>query len=217
MSGQGGAGQGADGRHRDPEELTDGTDEERERRGGCRRKRQREPGIELTLHPGPVPAGRCPVPVAAQPGRLPLPASVLRPLPRVPRRPRLLVDLAQLQQGRPARLGEVRRPRRTGGRSPTTSELTDSIKNTAIYVVEAIFLVFTLALFLALLLNRYRKGSNIFKLALYVPLLAPAVLVGLDLAVRDELRLRPLQPDPHEPRARPGEHLRQTATLPRCS
>ena len=36
-----------------------------------------------------------------------------------------------------------------------------------------------LALFLALLLNRYRKGSNIFKLALYVPLLAPAVLVGL--------------------------------------
>jgi ABC-type sugar transport system permease subunit len=45
--------------------------------------------------------------------------------------------------------------------------------------VEAIFIVFVLALFLALLLNRYRKGSNIFKLALYVPLLAPAVLVGL--------------------------------------
>jgi multiple sugar transport system permease protein len=59
------------------------------------------------------------------------------------------------------------------------TELTDSIKNTAIYVVEAIFLVFVLALLLALLLNRYRKGSNIFKLALYVPLLAPAVLVGL--------------------------------------
>ena len=59
------------------------------------------------------------------------------------------------------------------------TELTTSIKNTAIYAVEAIFLVFTLALFLALLLNRYRKGSNIFKLALYVPLLAPAVLVGL--------------------------------------
>ena len=39
--------------------------------------------------------------------------------------------------------------------------------------------MFVLALFLALLLNRYRKGSNIFKLALYVPLLAPAVLVGL--------------------------------------
>jgi ABC-type sugar transport system permease subunit len=59
------------------------------------------------------------------------------------------------------------------------TELTTSIKNTAIYAVEAIFLVFTLALLLALLLNRYRKGSNIFKLALYVPLLAPAVLVGL--------------------------------------
>ena len=59
------------------------------------------------------------------------------------------------------------------------TELTGSIKNTAIYAVEAIFLVFTLALLLALLLNRYRKGSNIFKLALYVPLLAPAVLVGL--------------------------------------
>jgi len=59
------------------------------------------------------------------------------------------------------------------------TELTGAIKNTALYVVEAIFLVFTLALFLALLLNRYRKGSNFFKLALYVPLLAPAVLVGL--------------------------------------
>jgi multiple sugar transport system permease protein len=59
------------------------------------------------------------------------------------------------------------------------TELTASIRNTAVYAVEAIFLVFILALFLALLLNRYRKGSNIFKLALYVPLLAPAVLVGL--------------------------------------
>jgi multiple sugar transport system permease protein len=59
------------------------------------------------------------------------------------------------------------------------TELTTSIKNTAVYAVEAIFLVFTLALFLALLLNRYRKGSNFYKLALYVPLLAPAVLVGL--------------------------------------
>src|SRR3954469_22950616 len=59
------------------------------------------------------------------------------------------------------------------------TELTTSIKNTAIYAVEAIFLVFTLALLLALLLNRYRRGSNFYKLALYVPLLAPAVLVGL--------------------------------------
>src|SRR3954453_19086141 len=38
------------------------------------------------------------------------------------------------------------------------TELTDSIRNTAIYVVEAIFIVFVLALLLALLLNRYRKG-----------------------------------------------------------
>ena len=59
------------------------------------------------------------------------------------------------------------------------SQLTLSIENTAKYVVTAIFLVFTLALFLALLLNRYRRGSNFFKLALYVPLLAPLVLVGL--------------------------------------
>ena len=59
------------------------------------------------------------------------------------------------------------------------TELTGAIKNTAVYVIEAILLVFTLALVLALLLNRYRTGSNFFKLALYVPLLAPAVLVGL--------------------------------------
>ena len=59
------------------------------------------------------------------------------------------------------------------------SELTGAIKNTAVYAVEAIVLVFFLALMLALLLNRYRTGSNFFKLALYIPLLAPAVLVGL--------------------------------------
>jgi multiple sugar transport system permease protein len=59
------------------------------------------------------------------------------------------------------------------------TELTTSIKNTAIYAVEAISLVFTLALLIALLLNRYRTGSNFYKLALYVPLLAPVVLVGL--------------------------------------
>lgn len=59
------------------------------------------------------------------------------------------------------------------------TELTAAIRNTAVYAVEAIVLVFFLALMLALLLNRYRTGSNFFKLALYVPLLAPAVLVGL--------------------------------------
>ena len=122
--------------------------------------------------PGRVPAGRRPLPPAAQPDRLPLRPPVLRPLPRFPRRPGLLVDLAQLQQGRHPRLGEVRRPPELA-RDRDDSELTGSIKNTAIYAVEAIFLVFTLALLLALLLNRYRKGSNFFKLALYVPLLAP--------------------------------------------
>lgn len=59
------------------------------------------------------------------------------------------------------------------------AELTGAIKNTSVYVIEAVLLVFSLAIALALLLNRYRKGSNFFKLALYVPLLAPAVLVGL--------------------------------------
>lgn len=59
------------------------------------------------------------------------------------------------------------------------SELTGAVKNTAVYVIEAVLLVFTLAILLALLLNRYRRGSNVFKLALYIPLLAPAVLVGL--------------------------------------
>ena len=59
------------------------------------------------------------------------------------------------------------------------TELTGAVKTTAVYVVEAVILVFTLAILLAMLLNRYRKGSNFFKLALYIPLLAPAVLVGL--------------------------------------
>ena len=59
------------------------------------------------------------------------------------------------------------------------TELTGAIKNTAVYAIEAIVLVFFLALIIALLLNRYRTGSNFFKLALYIPLLAPAVLVGL--------------------------------------
>ncbi len=59
------------------------------------------------------------------------------------------------------------------------TELTGAITNTAVYAVEAIALVFTLAMVLAMLLNRYRKASNVYKLALYVPLLAPAVLVGL--------------------------------------
>lgn len=59
------------------------------------------------------------------------------------------------------------------------TELLNSAKNTGVFAAEAIFLVFVLAIGLAMLLNRYRRGSNAFKLALYFPLLAPAVLVGL--------------------------------------
>jgi len=59
------------------------------------------------------------------------------------------------------------------------TELLTSARNTAVYAVEAIVLVFFLAIGLAMLLNRYGRGSNVFKLALYFPLLAPAVLVGL--------------------------------------
>ena len=56
------------------------------------------------------------------------------------------------------------------------SELRTAVVNTSIYVVIAISVVFTLAIFLASLLNRYRRGSNFFKLALYFPLLAPPIL-----------------------------------------
>jgi ABC-type sugar transport system permease subunit len=59
------------------------------------------------------------------------------------------------------------------------TELQKSARNTVIYVLEAVFLVFVLAIFLAMLLERYRRGGTFFKLALYWPLLAPAVLVGL--------------------------------------
>ena len=128
---------------------------------------------------GGVPAGRRPLPQAAQlPGVLLRPA-VLRPLSRLPRRPGSSGRSgSSFNQG-----GLLDSAKFVGFRNwheiGADSELTTSIKNTAIYVVEAIFLVFTLALLLALLLNRYRRGSNFFKLALYVPLLAPAVLVGL--------------------------------------
>jgi ABC-type sugar transport system permease subunit len=58
-------------------------------------------------------------------------------------------------------------------------ELQQSAQNTAVFALEAIFLVFTLAILLAMLLNRYRRFGNLYKLTLYFPLLAPAVLVGL--------------------------------------
>ena len=56
------------------------------------------------------------------------------------------------------------------------SELRTAVKNTSVYVVIAIAVVFSLAIFLASLLNRYRRGSNFYKVALYFPLLAPPIL-----------------------------------------
>ena len=64
-------------------------------------------------------------------------------------------------------------------RTWTDSELRTAVKNTGIYVVIAIAVVFTLAIFLASLLNRYKKGSNFYKVALYFPLLAPPILGAL--------------------------------------
>jgi ABC-type sugar transport system permease subunit len=56
------------------------------------------------------------------------------------------------------------------------TELSQAVRNTAIYMVIAISVVFGLAIFLAALLNKYKRGSNFFKLALYFPLLAPPIL-----------------------------------------
>lgn len=61
-------------------------------------------------------------------------------------------------------------------RALSDTELRRAVVNTSIYVVIAIAVVFGLAIFLAALLNRYRRGSNFFKLALYFPLLAPPIL-----------------------------------------
>ena len=56
------------------------------------------------------------------------------------------------------------------------SELSAAVRNTATYMVIAIGVVFVLAIFLASLLNKYRRGGNFFKVALYFPLLAPPIL-----------------------------------------
>lgn len=58
-------------------------------------------------------------------------------------------------------------------------ELRESALNTFYFVVIAVTLVFALAMGLAILLDRYRRGSSFFKLGLYFPLLAPLVLGGL--------------------------------------
>lgn len=56
------------------------------------------------------------------------------------------------------------------------TEIRTAVRNTAVYMVIAIAVVFGLAIFLASLLNKHRRGSNFFKLALYFPLLAPPIL-----------------------------------------
>lgn len=59
------------------------------------------------------------------------------------------------------------------------TELRRAVINTSIYVVIAISVVFGLAISLAALLNKYRRGGNFFKLALYFPLLAPPILSAM--------------------------------------
>jgi len=59
------------------------------------------------------------------------------------------------------------------------SELRESVRNTAVYMVVAITVVFGLAIFLASLLNKYRQGGTFFKLALYFPLLTPPILAAM--------------------------------------
>jgi len=58
-------------------------------------------------------------------------------------------------------------------------ELRTAIKNTSLYVVVAIVVVFGLALMLASLLNNNKKGQNFFKVALYFPLLVPPIMAGM--------------------------------------
>jgi len=58
-------------------------------------------------------------------------------------------------------------------------ELRTAIRNTSIYVVVAIAVVFGLALMLAALLNSNKTGQNFFKVALYFPLLVPPIMAGM--------------------------------------
>lgn len=61
----------------------------------------------------------------------------------------------------------------------SNDELVRSLKNTAIYVVIAILVVFSLALSVASLLNSNKRGQNFFKVALYFPLLVPPIMAGM--------------------------------------
>ena len=58
-------------------------------------------------------------------------------------------------------------------------ELRKSVVNTFYMVLIAVSVAFVFSMVIALLLNTYRRGSTVFKLALYFPLLAPPVIAGL--------------------------------------
>jgi ABC-type sugar transport system permease subunit len=64
-------------------------------------------------------------------------------------------------------------------RAAGNPELRKSSVNTFYMVLIAISIAFVLSMCVALLLNTYRRGSTVFKLALYFPLLAPPVIAGL--------------------------------------
>lgn len=64
-------------------------------------------------------------------------------------------------------------------RAAGNPELRKSVVNTFYMALIAISVAFVFAMALAMLLNRYRRGSNAVKLALYFPLLAPPVIAGL--------------------------------------
>jgi hypothetical protein len=97
-------------------------------------------------------------------------------------------------------------------------------------VLIAISVVFVFSMFVALLLNTYRKAGTAFKLALYFPLLAPPVIAGLiwqymvhyDFGVANLVAdARRRQDQPRNLSSRPGlvavglARLRLRALLPR--
>jgi multiple sugar transport system permease protein len=64
-------------------------------------------------------------------------------------------------------------------RAAGNAELRKSVVNTFYMVLIAVSIAFVFSMIIALLLNTYRRGSTVFKLALYFPLLAPPVIAGL--------------------------------------
>ena len=64
-------------------------------------------------------------------------------------------------------------------RAAGNDELRKSVVNTFYMVLIAVSVAFVFSMVIALLLNTYWRGSTVFKLALYFPLLAPPVIAGL--------------------------------------